>query len=203
MRTIEVQLYQYDELSPEAQAKARDWYLEGGLDYDWWDGVYDGFQEVCKILGVEIDQNSHNVRYGGSATPMIFFSGFYHQGSYAGFEGEYSYKKGAAKAIRAYCNDEELIRIADALQDVQRRNFYRLIARIRLNRDNLDVEVYDKDDRYREIAEESDLRELMDDLADWLYKTLQNEYEWLTSDEEVAESIRANEYEFDEDGRRA
>lgn len=195
MRTIEVQLYQYDELSPEAQAKARDWYREGCLDYDWWDGCYEDFMRIAEILGVEIDTS------GRGGTPMIFFSGFYHQGSYAGFHGTYSYKKGSAKAIRAYCNDEELIRIADALQDVQRRNFYSLVARVSLsNYGNLRVEVEDKEDPYREIAEESDLRELVGDLAHWLYKTLQNEYEWLTSDEEVAESIRNNEYEFDEDG---
>ena len=37
-------------------------------------------------------------------------------------------------------------------------------------------------------------------LADDIYSDLQKEYEWLTSDEQVAEMIRANEYEFDEEG---
>ena len=34
-------------------------------------------------------------------------------------------------------------------------------------------------------------------LSNKLYKTLANEYEYLTSDEAIAETIEANEYEFD------
>ena len=35
-----------------------------------------------------------------------------------------------------------------------------------------------------------------------IYKTLEAEYDYLTSDEQVAESIDANQFEFDEEGKR-
>lgn len=38
------------------------------------------------------------------------------------------------------------------------------------------------------------------DFNRWIFRRLQDEYEYLTSDEQVEESIRANEYEFTEDG---
>ena len=43
----------------------------------------------------------------------------------------------------------------------------------------------------------------MRDLAHWLYVYLRTEYEWQTSEEQVAENIRCNEYEFTEEGRIA
>lgn len=42
----------------------------------------------------------------------------------------------------------------------------------------------------------------MRDFADWIYERLSDEYDYQTSDSAVEETIRANEYEFDEDGER-
>jgi hypothetical protein len=36
----------------------------------------------------------------------------------------------------------------------------------------------------------------------WVYRRLEAEYNWLQADEQVDESIRCNEYTFDEDGNR-
>lgn len=44
--------------------------------------------------------------------------------------------------------------------------------------------------------------EALRDLARWLYRRLEREYEYLTSDEAVDESLRANDYTFTEAGRR-
>jgi len=40
------------------------------------------------------------------------------------------------------------------------------------------------------------------DLARWLYRRLEAEYEYLTSDAAVDEAIAANEYTFTDNGRR-
>ena len=40
------------------------------------------------------------------------------------------------------------------------------------------------------------------DLARWLYRQLEREYEYRTSDDAVDETIAANEYSFTESGRR-
>lgn len=200
MRTIETVVYKYDELSESAQQKAREWYLEGGLNYPWWDFSYEDFVRVAEILGIEI-----STRRNGK-TPEIYFTGFYCQGSGSSFVGTYRYAKGAVAKIKEYApKEEDLHRIAYGLQEVQRRHFYRLVADISSVRDHyIRVDVYDRDDRYRDIGgAEEEVRELMNDFNDWMFKRLQDEYEYLTSDEQVAESIIVNEYEFDEDGRRA
>jgi hypothetical protein len=47
-----------------------------------------------------------------------------------------------------------------------------------------------------------EVRNALHSLMDWLYRTLEKEYEYHNSDEQIEESIRINEYEFDEDGNR-
>ncbi|WFE73973.1 hypothetical protein P8S53_12375 [Roseinatronobacter sp. S2] len=50
-------------------------------------------------------------------------------------------------------------------------------------------------------AEEA-VTELLRDLARWLYRKLERECDYLTSDEVVDEAIIANKYAFTESGRR-
>lgn len=50
-------------------------------------------------------------------------------------------------------------------------------------------------------AEET-IIEALRDLARWLYRQLEREYDYLSSDEVVDETISANEYTFTEAGRR-
>lgn len=204
MRTVEKTLYKYEELSDRAKQKARECYLEGGLDYSWWEYLYEDFARVAEILGITLSQRSVPLMNGKCRyEPEIYFSGFYHQGSGSSFCGTYGYAKGAVAKIKKYApQDEELHRIAQGLQDVQRSHFYRLTADITYVRDHyIRVEVGDSENPYRDIGDaEDDVRELMNDFNDWMFKCLQDEYEYLTSDEAVEESIVANEYEFDEYG---
>ena len=204
MRIVEKTLYKYEELSDSAQERARDWYRQGGLDYSWWEFCYDDFARVAEIQGIDLSQRAVPLMNGKCRyEPEIYFSGFYHQGSGSSFCGTYGYAKGAVAKIKEYApQDKELHRIAQGLQDVQRRHFYRLIADITSVRDYyIRVEVEDSENRYRDIGDaEDDVRGLMNDFNDWMFKCLQDEYEYLTSDEAVEESIIANEYEFDEDG---
>lgn len=204
MRIVEKTLYKYEELSDKAKQKARECYLEGGLDYSWWEYSYEDFARVAEILGITLSQRSVPLMSGKCRyEPEIYFSGFYQQGSGSSFCGTYGYAKGAVAKIKKYApQDEELHRIAQGLQDVQRRHFYRLTADITSVRDHyIRVEVGDSENPYRDIGDaEDDVRELMNDFNDWVFKCLQDEYEYLTSDEAVEESIVANEYEFDEHG---
>lgn len=205
MRIVETKVYKYEELSDSAKERAREWYLKGGLCYDWWDFCYEDFCRVAEILGISLSQKAVPLMNGKCRyEPEIYFTVFYHQGSGSSFVGKYSYAKGAVAKIKEYApKDEELHRIAHGLQEVQRRHFYRLEANVSRRRDYMiSVEVYDRDDQYRDIGDaEDEVRDLMNDFNDWMFKRLQDEYEYLTSDEQVAESIIANEYEFDEEGR--
>lgn len=204
MRTIETIVYKYDELSESAQQKAREWYLEGGLDYPWWDYSYEDFARVADILGIDLSLKAIPLMNGKYRyEPEIYFTGFYSQGSGSSFVGAYRYAKGAVAKIKKYApQDEELHRLVQALQDLQHKHFYRLEAQITSRRDAaISVDVSDREDPYKDVGDaESELVDLMNDFNNWMYERLQDEYEYLTSDEVVAESIVANEYEFDEDG---
>jgi hypothetical protein len=44
------------------------------------------------------------------------------------------------------------------------------------------------------------LRDKYNDLCQELYKTLEKEYDYLTSDEQIVEALRDNDYDFTDDG---
>ena len=127
---IETTVYRLDELSDTANTKARAWYRDGGFDYDSYDAVYEDFQRIAEILGIRFKTRTVRLYGGGSRRePRIFFSGFWSQGDGACWEGFYSYGKNASAEIRSHApQDTALHGIADALQAIQRRNFYQLRA---------------------------------------------------------------------------
>ena len=53
MRIVETPVYDFTELSDTAKDKARTWFRET-IDHDWWDSVYDDFEQICPILGVTL-----------------------------------------------------------------------------------------------------------------------------------------------------
>ena len=212
MRVVETNVFQYDELDDRAKERAREWYsrhvFEDSCD---WEFVYEDAAEVADILGIDLRQRRVQLMGGGHRyEPSIYFSGFWSQGDGACFEGTYRYAKGATKKIREYApQDKELHRISDELQAVQRKHFYHLIASMNhtghyCHSGCMSVEVEHNEDRYRDIGDaEEEITQLMRDFADWIYAALESEYDYQTSDEAVEEAIRANEYEFDENGDRA
>jgi hypothetical protein len=205
-RTVEKTLFQFDELDDSAKETAREWFRScyEGVDVD-----DDDFQNVAGILGIEFATRSIPLVNGSTRQePTIYYSGFWSQGDGACFEGSYSYKSGAAKEIRKYAPlDKELHRIADELQQTQRRNFYKLTAtcthRGRYYHSGcMSVDVEDSRDSWREFpeADADSITQCLRDFADWIYSQLQAEYEYQNSDEIVDDSIRANEYEFEHSG---
>ena len=65
--------------------------------------------------------------------------------------------------------------------------------------DVIDSETGDATDTQADTA----LAELLRDFMTWIYRQLETEHDYQLSDETVDESIRANEYEFTESGKRA
>jgi len=210
-RIVETTVYQLEELSEAARDKARAWYRESAPGDDWHEFVFEDFEAICAILGVRLATRSVRLFGGGTRQkPCIWFSGFASQGDGASFEGSLRFAAGARKAIRAHApQDGELHRIADALQAIQRRNFYHLRAdanqrgrgcheysmSIAVERDSPNNQVM--------TADAGDaVAELLRDLARQLYRQLEREFEYQTSDEVTDEAILANEYTFTGDGRR-
>jgi hypothetical protein len=192
MRTIQTNLYQYSELSEAAKQKARDWYTGDGFDF-YADTVIEDAMQVAELLGV--------------SGCKVFYSGFGSQGDGACINGTYRYTKGAVKAIKGFCDDAVLIDIAKRLQAAQKMAFHKTRVEIShsghyCHERSMD---YSFSNEVLENTEKSDalIKECFIDFAVWIYKQLQNDYEYQTSDSAVAETIEANEYEFLESGKRA
>ncbi|MFC0808978.1 antitoxin of toxin-antitoxin stability system [Ensifer sp. P24N7] len=207
---IETLVYRIDELSESAKEKARSWHRESAFDYDWHETVYDDFETICVILGIRLKSRSRRTAGGGSSSKTcIWFSGFWSQGDGACFEGYYRYERDCIRRIRTHAPlDKELHRIADALQQVQRRNFYQIQAetthRGRYHHAySMDISVERDSPKYQDLSgdDEPIVVEALRDLAHWLYRQLEQEYEHLTSNEEVDEALLANGYTFTEGGR--
>jgi hypothetical protein len=208
MRTIETVVYQYDELSPEAQENARDWFLK---DFEFEaDFVLEDAARVAALLGIEFDTHTVDLYGGGTRQePNISWSGFSTYGDGACFEGRYAYAPGSVKAVEAYAPlDKELHSIAQQLQDVQKRHFYSLTAQCRhrghyYHSGGMDVVV--EDSREIDVSAEAEdaVTEALRAFADWIYSQLQAEYHYQVSPDNVEESIRVNAYEFTADGKIA
>lgn len=209
-QVMETLVYTMDELTEEARERARNWYREG-LDHDWYEPVLDDFCEICSILGVRLKATARALYGGGSRShPNVWFRGFWSQGDGACYEGSYAYVSQAPRRIRAYApQDAELHRIADDLFAVQRRNFYQLRASIShsgrychsfamsiaVERDSPTLQDMTADAEDRTAA-------ALRDLAEWLYRGLEREYEYQMSDAVVDEVIAVNGYTFTRNGRR-
>lgn len=196
MRTEALHIYKYEELSDCAKANARAWYRNGDDDNFFAECVIDDAKEVAALMGWEIDK--------------VYYSGFSYQGDGACFEGRLRYKKGCVERVAAYApRDEKLQRIAKAWQDLQRRNFYALRASVK-HRGHYqhemctEFECEDTRSNYGWLQNpeaEDDIKEIARDFMRWIYKRLEEAYEYSVSDEVVAENIIANEYEFTADGK--
>ncbi len=204
-QVIEITVYTIDELSDAAREAARAWYRENCLDYEWYDCVYEDFGTICGILGVTLRTSPVRLYGGGTRDkPHVNFSGFWNQGDGASFSGYYSHARGAARAIRAHApKDDELHRIADVLQVVQRRNFFQLHASIGqrgryCHEYTMTIEVERESPTWQPPTGDAEdtVTEAMRDLARWLYRQLRAEYEHLTSDEAVDQIIAANSWSF-------
>ena len=175
--TITKEVYTFEELDESTKEKVRDRWRDGHLDYDWWDAVYEDADQVAKILGIDLARKR-------PSTPCIWFNGFYHQGSGSSFKGSYRYVKETVRQIKEYApNDEELHRIAQNLQDIQRKNFYGLRATIEpSNREiSLRVRVENIHHIYGDATDEAEeaITEAMNDFNHWVYQRLEDEYEYL------------------------
>lgn len=203
LKLLHPRIVKFDELTDEAKEKARDWYRRGALDYDWWDNVYEMAVEAGKMLGIEIDKRERGTG------PSIFFN---EHG--ASFDGTYRYVKGGLEKLRkewpAASKDGTAVfecnagmhEVAEELVEAQRKNRYALGATVSSHRDsNIQVEVW-QHGRAPSPEAEADLKDALKSFAHWIHRTLMSERDYLMADEQVDESIRANEYTFTLDGKR-
>lgn len=197
MRTIETQVFTYDELDEAAKAKAREWWKENGLDYPWYDCTYEDATQCAALLGIDITR--------------IYFSGFYSQGDGACFEGSYTARENALSAILEHApQDATLHDIAAALDKLQSEWRGAISATVKhsghyyhagctIIECELDAAKWLDDEAATPdltLDAENTLETCLRAFMRWIYRQLETQYDYLMSDEAVAETLLANEYEF-------
>jgi hypothetical protein len=196
----------YEDLSPDAQECARDWWTE--CEQQEWDGsdCYDELKEVLEAFG--FDLATHNVRLTNGKNKTE-----------PDFEWQISYSQGDGFAFHGWWRAEDMTKLPELLVD---RPTDTVLARaaadimvVFLRYPNARV-CFDEQRRIGEAwadngggfndddaLPDADARAVMEvahDLARWCYEYLRADLEWRLGEENVVEAITANEYEFDEDG---
>jgi hypothetical protein len=179
----------YKDLAEDVKKRLRDVhrYINVG-DFEWWDGVYDWAKEDAAKFGLDIKD--------------IYFSGFSSQGDGASFVGELGFKE---------CDVTDLNEGAKALYDVL-AGVYGLI-KIVAEDSILHVCIEQRSTRYHEktmgfdythygasynsadhvnnilAVKKEEIEEALRDYARWIYRTLEKDYDYLTSDEAIDEYL--------------
>jgi len=172
MRTIETTVYNFSELSEEAKEKAISYLSDINVDHDWFDYIYDD----AKNIGLEITEFDLD------------------RASYAKGNFMYDAKYTADNIIRehgAHCDT------AKTAQDY--------LVTLKTETDKVLSEYSNKEcpeDYLDDFLDTEDidaefLRSLLEDYRIMLSK----EYDYLTSEAAIIETIEANEYEFLDNGK--
>ena len=142
MRTIEIKLYEYDELSEDSQRTALDQLFDLNVDHEWWDCTYDD----AATIGLKIE-----------SFDMYTAKGYlmYDPAKVKDLVKTYHGKQ---------CGTYEYVNSFDMRTNIDHHEFTLGLL-----------------EEYRSM--------------------LSQEYEYQTSREQIEEGIRANGYEFTEDGK--
>lgn len=165
MKTIEVNLYQFSELSERAKQKVISEF--NNVDHDWWDSTY----ADAATIGLRITSSDFDHYVNGEFT-------------LSACEVAQNILNNHGETCETYKTAKEFM---DAWQPI----------------------FNDYMDEESENYESGELEDELQDLEDEFLKSLRedyriilrNEYEYLTSEKAIIETIEANEYYFTEDGK--
>lgn len=207
MEKITITLYHFEQLPVDAQKQAIEKLRNINVDYDFWYAYsFDHFTKLCGLMGVRVEPGS------------IHFRGFYAQGDGSSFRADADLLKlieaVKSRAWEAMFNPFEL---DIKTPDVSRR----LLSLITKNLVNVSLQInapgrgthiltsldwnYDSPKNLPHINKaflslENWFSQTAETLNNYLYRSLQSEYEFLTSDQSVKDTILANEYLFTSGG---
>lgn len=197
MKTIEIttrtigEWLKYDKKIAE---KIIEKYRDINTNFEWYADTIAEFVKEMEVKGIDID------------TKNVHFSGFWRQGDGASFTCDLSPKYINEWIISnkdefpiLYKNYTDWNEIDGKVEKNGYGNHYYHEKTV-----NVNLSCYDDigEDAEKEIEKLENLIEtVLRGYMVSLYNTLEKEYEYLTSDESVIETLKANEYEFDIDGR--
>jgi hypothetical protein len=174
MRTIEVQLFEFSELSEEAKKKAIQAMADINVDYQWWESTYADAETVgLKLTGFDLDRNRHAT--GEFITDAVSCA--------CGITENHGEACETYKTARKYLDEIARIEaIRDGMTEEEKEECY-------FSPDYEDAEQEANDDFLKSILEDYSI-------------ILQHECEYLQSEEAIIETIKANQYEFTQDGHQ-
>lgn len=185
MKTTEIKIYEFKELSEKVQQKVLENFRYFNVDDDYW----------CEYLKEDFKEKLENI---GIDNVVIYYSGFCTQGDGASFTGDLDIKKVMEhfklneKYPIIYQNGEDII---FKVIHNDSRYYHHNTMGYRLRFDSYDLEdiITEKDNLEDFISE---INYNMRELAKEFYKQLETEFYNAISDENVIASIEANEYMF-------
>ena len=188
IKTLKIKTYQFDELDKEVQEKVLEKYADINVDYDGWD---DGI----------LEEWTHKLQSLGYKEVEIYYSGFGGQGYGACFVAEVEIEKW----IEAHKADKRFKKLLSEVKrgcwasiTITHKSHYYYSTSTTVNYEG-QTELSDK--AYKQLKEMASwIEEERDTLGNEIYWDLEKAYEDLTSREAIIETIKANEYEFLEDG---
>lgn len=213
--------YTYSELSESAKQRARDGMSDNQTDFNWWEHTYEDAVLALVTIGIEVGQKANRLTSGKIIhDPSIWFSGFSSQGDGCSFEGVLriaDMKECEAKA-KEYAPQDEIFHGLAA----EANSIFESILTEQIRQRLLGLEDYpdcitgatflissasqgfstklnSDSDLPQEI--EADIDSWLERVASWIYDLLEQEYDYLTSDESLAAACEG--YTFDEDGKIA
>jgi hypothetical protein len=172
MRTIETQVFTFDELTDRAKEKALDSCRYLNVDHEWWESIYDDAENV----GIKI---KHFDTGRGWDIGIEFLSSAY--------ESATKITKEHGDMCESHKTAKVFIREWDALVAKYSDGF------------NTSVVCYENEYEFDQEADELE-SEFVKSIGHDYLTMLRNEEEYLSSDESVKECIESNGYEFTEEG---
>ena len=189
-RIHETILYSFDELSTEAKKRAITSFQEDDsyLYYNWYQDTINDFKTILELIGY------YNIEF--------YFSGFWSQGDGACFSARFSREKRCLQKVKSYCpKEEKILNIIEKIQsEIPLHEEYEIKHSGHYYHEYCTNVYYLGDNEKAEQLDERFL-ELSRQLMRILYKKLNDEYDYLNSSEAIIEHIKANNYEFTEDGK--
>lgn len=216
---LQTTAYALTELPQTVRSRVLDNYRSFSVHDHWYQSTYEWVDQAAQLLGITINrQRDKNQQLDPS--PAIYFSGFYSQGDGACFEGHFSSPGNSTQIVANVAQfspeDIDLLNIAKRIQHLLVHTDDQLTATLTHNRQRyshpytitIDAELVSENDETIDATAptsgiETELTDVLRHFMLWIYRQLQQEYEYLTSDEQISEALNTNGFLFTEFGEPA
>ena len=171
MKTIEINLYSFEELNYTAKERALSKFYDINVNHDWWEFIYHDAKEIgIKIQSFDLYRKDIDI------------------------DLLYNCDDVANKIISNHGQNCKTYIVSETFLEDRTK----LVAKYS-DGCNLEYVLDENIEQFDEDLDELE-NEYNNDIANEYLSMLEKEYEYLTSEESIIEMICANEYEFTEDG---